>query len=116
MPALLAKTLRVHLIVNAKSLKKVKITTAQVVAFTLGLVFVTVVIMAFLTPLNSVSVHSSFTTAVDGVSTYRYQCVSNDWHLDFILYSYEMLLLVIAFKLCYDTRKVRSEPSCSEPP
>ena len=110
-PAMLAKTLRVHLIVNAKSLKKVKITTAQVVAFTLSLVFVTVVIMAFLTPLNSVSVHSFFTTAVNGVSTFRYQCVSDNWKLDFILYSYEMLLLVIAFKLCYDTRKVRPEPS-----
>lgn len=105
-PALLAKTLRVHLIVNAKSMKKVKITTWQVVTFTAMLDAVLVVIMVFLTPLNRLSVHSYFTVEVNGRHTNFYACESNNWKLDFILYAYEMVLLLSAFKLCYDTRKV----------
>ena len=50
---MLAKTLRVHLVVNSK-MKKMKIKTNQVVAFTAVLISVMVVLLVFLTPLNPV--------------------------------------------------------------
>ena len=51
---MLAKTLRVHLVVNSK-MKKIKIKTYQVVAFTSVLISVMVLLLVLLTPLNPVS-------------------------------------------------------------
>ena len=59
--AMLANALRVHLIVNVKAMKKVKITTMQVVGFTCVLSAVLIVLMTFITPLNQMSVGSSHT-------------------------------------------------------
>ena len=50
---MLAKTLRVHLVVNSK-MKKMKIKTHQVVGFTAVLISVMVLLMVLLTPLNPV--------------------------------------------------------------
>ena len=50
---MLAKTLRVHLVVNSK-MRKMKIKTNQVVAFTAVLISVIVILLVFLTPLNPV--------------------------------------------------------------
>jgi hypothetical protein len=60
----------------------------------------------FLTPLNRLSVQSYYTVAVNGQHTFFYACESDNWKLDFILYAYEMVLMIASFKLCYDTRKV----------
>ena len=97
-PTLLAKTLRVHLVVNAK-MRKVKIKTSAVVAFTSALIAVMVVLMVLLTPLNKEDVYFDDYTAVTGQVTHKYFCESRDFKVDFILYAYEMLLLVVCLKV-----------------
>jgi 7 transmembrane sweet-taste receptor of 3 GCPR len=104
--AMLAKTLRVQLIVNAKAMKKVKITTTQIIGFTGALIAVSVVLMAFITPLNALSAAWFTREAITGQLTYVYFCQSRNPNLDWILYTYEMVLILVAAKLCYDTRSV----------
>ena len=41
-----------------------------------------------------------------GQATLKYSCSTRNTKLDFILYAYEMLLMVVCIKLCYDIRAV----------
>jgi 7 transmembrane sweet-taste receptor of 3 GCPR len=104
--AMLAKTLRVHLIVNAKAMKKVKITTPQVMGFTVILIAVMMILMTFITPLNKIDAAWFRREAITGQYTFVYYCKSRDSGVDWILYVYEIILLIVAAKLCYDTRNV----------
>jgi hypothetical protein len=104
--ALFAKTLRVNMVVNSGKLKRVKITTRHVLIFTAILVFIQVVYMIISSTISPHIVDFTSTTAITGRVTFRHSCISREPAMDYVLYGYEALILLLSAKLCYDTRDV----------
>ena len=73
---MLAKTLRVHLVVNSK-MKKMKIKTHQVVGFTAVLIAVMVVLLILLTPLNPIDATYTDDYAITGQLHCPSPCLSS---------------------------------------
>ena len=96
--AFMAKTLRVHLVVNA-GMRKVKIKTNAVFAFAVALMAVTVVLMVIMTPVNKEAVYNDDDYNIQGVTTHKYYCASKNWKVDFVLYAYEMMQVVVCLKV-----------------
>lgn len=104
--ALFAKTLRVHLIVNSK-MKKVKISSNQVLAFTIILIAVMIVYMLVLTGVDTAFFEAIlFEDPITGQNIYTFVCTQNHLSLNYVLYAYEALVLLLSLKVCFDTRNV----------
>ena len=103
--AFFSKTLRVRLLVNT-SLKKRKITSYQTLLFAGFWSGLMIVYMAIVTPLNTPHVASSRTVSGNSVFTYQYYCQTNQSILDWVLYAYELLFMLLAMKVCHDTMNV----------
>jgi hypothetical protein len=104
--ALFAKTLRVHIIVNSK-MKKIKVSSNQVLTFTIFLIAIMVIYMLILTGIdvarNTTIVHEDPLT---GQLIYTNSCTQSDLSLNYALYAYEALILLLSLKVCFDTRNV----------
>lgn len=104
--AFLAKIWRVHLIMNAKTIKKIRITTLQIIGVIGCFSSISIVFMTFLSALNPFIIDYDLNISITGQPIYDYHCESKNVKLDWFLYSYEILLLLISTKLCYDTRRL----------
>ena len=56
--------------------------------------------------LNLPHIGSKYTIAINGQYTYQYFCESNSIALEWTLYAYEGLILLLCTKVCYDTRSI----------
>ena len=74
--------------------------------FTLLLSGIMIVYMAITNGLSPPHVGSRYTIAINGQYTYEYFCETKQPVLDWVLYAYEALILVLCCKVCYDTRNV----------
>ena len=106
--ALCVKTLRVHLVVNS-GLKHVKITTQQVLLFTLGVDALMALYMLAVTIAEPPRADMAVRTAITGQQTFVAQCSERESSkltmvLDGILYAFEGCVLLIAAKLCHSTK------------
>jgi ABC-type branched-subunit amino acid transport system substrate-binding protein len=99
----LSKTLRVHLLVN-NNFKKLKITSVQCIFFILLLLSVSLLNMIVITSVYTPHVKSYYSTFITGQYTYYYYCTTETY--DWALFTYEMIILLVSVKLCYDTRSV----------
>jgi hypothetical protein len=102
--ALFVKTLRVHLLVNAAGLKRMKISTAQVLGGTAAIVTLLLVYMGISTAISKPHAAMRMTTAITGQDTHIYFCQTDVGALDYVIYAFEAGILLFAAKLCYDTK------------
>ena len=85
---------------------QVKIKTPAVVGFAAALTAVMVLLMVIMTPANKQTLPNNDDYSITGVDTMKFYCKARNWKLDFVLYGYEMLILVATLKVCYDVRSV----------
>jgi hypothetical protein len=104
--ALCIKTLRVHIIVNMSGLKRVKITTTQVVTATAAINGVMILYLVIITGVSAPYEVQDERTAITGQHTYAWKCAPPNPVFDYILYAFEGLFLIFAAKLCYSTKDV----------
>jgi hypothetical protein len=104
--ALFVKTLRVHLIVNAKNFKQVKFSTGKALKLNMLIVFVTCVYLLVVCGISTPHMDTISTTTITGQVVSYHSCVVPVQFLDTILYVFEALLLALTTKLCYDTKDV----------
>jgi hypothetical protein len=48
---------------------------------------------------NKEAVYNTDDTDIKGITTHKYFCASSKWKMDFVLYAYEMLQVVICMKV-----------------
>jgi hypothetical protein len=104
--ALFVKSLRVHLLVNAGGLKRVKISTTQVMLFTFGILGFFVLYMLISTVVSVPHAAMRIRTAITGQDTHIYYCKIDKVGMDYFLYAFEAVILLLAAKLCYDTKNL----------
>jgi hypothetical protein len=104
--ALFVKTVRVHILVNAAGMRRMKISTAQVLYASFGLFAILVIYMAASTGVSMPTFTSKITESITGQLTVYHYCYTPNVELDYFLYIFEGLILVLAAKFCYDTKDV----------
>ena len=91
---------------NSANLKKRKVTTSQVLLLTSVLSGIMIVYMIITNSLNFEKVGSKLTIALNGQHTYEHFCEIKSSALEWVLYGYEGLILLMSVKVCYDTRNI----------
>jgi hypothetical protein len=104
--ALLVKTVRVHLLVNTSGLRRVKITTTQVLLATFAIYAVMVFYMVLVSVFSPPFVEEVVTQLITGQDEFVDYCENPNAVLDYVLYSFEAAVFLMAAKLCYDTKDV----------
>jgi hypothetical protein len=102
--ALFIKSLRVHLLVNAGGMKRVKISTTQVILFTAGILGFFILYMMISTVVSVPHAAMRIRTAITGQDTHIYYCTADVIGMEYFLYAFEAVILLLTAKLCYDTK------------
>jgi hypothetical protein len=104
--SLFVKTLRVHLLVNPRRIRRVVFTLFKalcIVGFIVASVCIYISVVISVYPLHRVT---SSSTDLTGLRTYVDSCANGQHVFTTILYAFEALLLSATTKLCYDTKDV----------
>ena len=104
--ALLVKTLRVHLVVNARSMRRVKFTTRKALLLLSAIVLCVSVYMAIANGFSPPRKGAARRVEETGQEVSSYHCRVSIRELDTVLFAFEALLLAVSGKLCYDTKNV----------
>lgn len=102
--ALLVKTYRTHVIVNNKTLKKLKFSLAKTALCFGGLTGAMIVCLGVMTAVNRPEVSDRVTVLLTGQAIHDVACRSPRPEFDYVLYAYEGVILVVVGKLCNDIR------------
>jgi hypothetical protein len=104
--ALMMKTLRVHLIVNTGGFRRTKISTVKVFGATSTVYALMLLYFIIVTIVSPPKAYDHVETNVSGLVKHTAYCASPSPAQDYILYAFEALVLVVAAKLCFDTKDV----------
>ena len=106
--ALFMKTLRVHLLVNTGHLFKRKtMATSQVMYATFALYAIVLLYLTVTSVLYFSHIKSTYTeSSLTGQIICNQSCYSDNHFVEYALFLFESIILVLAAKVCYDTKDV----------